>query len=559
MKKIYIVSIVFVAFSNLCFAQGTWTLKANFPGTTPDFPFTFSIGNKGYIGTGRYGGNSKEFWEFDPATNVWTQKADYGGGLRCAGTGFSIGNKGYAGIGTSTGGFFDSQKDFWEYDPATNIWTQKADFGGGKRCVATGFSIQNYGYLATGADTNVTLYNDLWQYDPVADTWTQKASLPGVARYDANGFSIGTNGYVVAGNGGGYLADLWEYNSITDTWLQKANFPGSPRWDGAAIAVCNYGYFGTGEGTTGHYNDWWQYDPAVNVWTQKAILPGQPRDEPGYFAIGNKGYVGLGSDNNFNTDFYEFTPDSACSQCTLAANFISSDTAFCDELGQCINFTDLSTCNPTSWHWLFPGAVPDTSNLQNPTNICYYTPGTYPVTLIVADSSGSDTLAVNPLIIFANLPPPPTINVIGGDTLMSSHGAAYQWYLNGSLIGGATDSFYVALQGGTYSVQVTNNLGCTSLSSGVFITGALSIQNLAQGIYLYPNPVRETLVISVLSLDWKGTFEIYNVLGERFYDGVIDGGNQKQETINCKQFPSGIYFVRLITKGESYIAKFVKE
>ena len=21
-------------------------------------------------------------------------------------------------------------KDFWEYDPATDVWTQKADFGG---------------------------------------------------------------------------------------------------------------------------------------------------------------------------------------------------------------------------------------------------------------------------------------------------------------------------------------------------------------------------------------------------------------------------------------------
>src|SRR4249919_3048148 len=56
---------------------------------------------------------------------------------------FSIGNKGYIGTG-------DSYNDFWEYDPATNVWTQKADFGGKGRDWATGFSIGNKGYIGTG-------------------------------------------------------------------------------------------------------------------------------------------------------------------------------------------------------------------------------------------------------------------------------------------------------------------------------------------------------------------------------------------------------------------------
>ena len=41
-------------------------------------------------------------------------------------------------------------KDFWEYDPATNTWTQKADFGGTTRSVAVGFSIGSKGYIGTG-------------------------------------------------------------------------------------------------------------------------------------------------------------------------------------------------------------------------------------------------------------------------------------------------------------------------------------------------------------------------------------------------------------------------
>ena len=42
------------------------------------------------------------------------------------------------------------QKDFWEYDPAANTWTQKADFGGTARDGAVGFSIGSKGYIGTG-------------------------------------------------------------------------------------------------------------------------------------------------------------------------------------------------------------------------------------------------------------------------------------------------------------------------------------------------------------------------------------------------------------------------
>ena len=126
----------------------SWTQKADFGGTGSDYAASFSIGIKGYIGTGRINGNPRrDFWEYDPATNAWTQKADFGGTERYAATGFSISSKGY--IGTGSNGISD-YKDFWEYDPSTNIWTQKADFGGPGRLGATGFSIGSKGYIGTG-------------------------------------------------------------------------------------------------------------------------------------------------------------------------------------------------------------------------------------------------------------------------------------------------------------------------------------------------------------------------------------------------------------------------
>ena len=58
----------------------------------------FSIGSKGYIGTG-YGGLRNDFWEYDPATNAWTQKADFAGVARAYGSRIFHRSKGYIGTG----------------------------------------------------------------------------------------------------------------------------------------------------------------------------------------------------------------------------------------------------------------------------------------------------------------------------------------------------------------------------------------------------------------------------------------------------------------------------
>lgn len=62
---------------------------------------------------------------------------------------------------------------------------------------------------------------------------------------------------------------------------------------------------------------------------------------------------------------------------------------------RCLNFTDQTKYEPLSWRWFFPGAVPDSSNEQNPQNICYSASGTYTVTLISSNEFTSDTIVKN--------------------------------------------------------------------------------------------------------------------------------------------------------------------
>jgi PKD repeat protein len=62
-------------------------------------------------------------------------------------------------------------------------------------------------------------------------------------------------------------------------------------------------------------------------------------------------------------------------------------------MGESVQFTDLTTNNPTTWAWIFPGGTPSNSSLQNPL-IQYEESGVYDVTLVVQNEYGSDTKVI---------------------------------------------------------------------------------------------------------------------------------------------------------------------
>ncbi len=71
------------------------------------------------------------------------------------------------------------------------------------------------------------------------------------------------------------------------------------------------------------------------------------------------------------------------------ANFSVDRNQFC--VGDSATFTNTSSLNASSYSWVFQGGTPGTSSLKNPI-VHYNTPGSYAVSLAVANSSGNDTL-----------------------------------------------------------------------------------------------------------------------------------------------------------------------
>jgi len=157
-------------------------------------------------------------------------------------------------------------------------------------------------------------------------------------------------------------------------------------------------------------------------------------------------------------------------------SFGSSDSTFC--IGSCISFNDLSTGTPSGWTWYFFGSDSLTSNLQNPSNICYNTAGSFGVALVTTNPSGSDSLFI-PNFITVNALPTITTNpdtsICIGDVvnLSATGGTSYLW--DNGLGNGATHSPSPTINT-TYTVYVTDaNLCLDSAQVDVIINSLPTI------------------------------------------------------------------------------------
>jgi PKD repeat protein len=146
-----------------------------------------------------------------------------------------------------------------------------------------------------------------------------------------------------------------------------------------------------GAGGTVSFTDLSTNIPTAWSWTFDGGTPGTSTDQNPEIIYNNVGTYtvtltasnSLGSDTETKVNYITVTVPQP-----PTADFSASSTSI--YAGDSIDFTDQSLNTPTSWDWTFEGGTPGTSTEKNPT-ITYNTPGTYTVTLTVANSVGSDT------------------------------------------------------------------------------------------------------------------------------------------------------------------------
>ena len=95
-------------------------------------------------------------------------------------------------------------------------------------------------------------------------------------------------------------------------------------------------------------------------------------------------------------------------------DFVADTTDICQ--GMSVDFTDLSTNDPTSWDWTFPGGTPSSSSVQNPQNIFYSGAGSYNVTLTVSNTLYTNSITKTEYIVVSSSAGTPGLP--NGDTLL---------------------------------------------------------------------------------------------------------------------------------------------
>ena len=246
--------------------NNVWTQKANFPSTGRSKSVGFSIGTNGYVSAGGSSPVLSDTWEYSSVSNTWTQKANIPVS-RSNHSAFVIGNYAYVGLGQqSNTGYLN---DFYRFDPVANTWTSIAAFPGAARCGASTFAINGKGYVANGFSSNdgviIIFYKDLWEYNPATNSWTQKADFGGGKRCASVGLAVNNIGFVGAGYDSTYIGvgDIWSYNPLSNAWQLRNCFDKNDRFYAVSWAIGNRGYISTGyqSSASSPIKDLWEFTP----------------------------------------------------------------------------------------------------------------------------------------------------------------------------------------------------------------------------------------------------------------------------------------------------------
>lgn len=158
---------------------------------------------------------------------------------------------------------------------------------------------------------------------------------------------------------------------------------------------------------------------------------------------------------------------------------ISGDSAVCfgPKSYQATNVID----DNVMYHWSLSGggtlSVVDSSATVN-----WNTNGTHTLSLYLSNSKGNSPTAIKTIIVNNN--PPTEIPVLNNfaRTLSTSgipSGAVCNWYKNGVLIPGVTDSIYYAADSGTYTVRFVRPCGTGPVSNSFYFPLPAQVQTIS--------------------------------------------------------------------------------
>jgi len=225
----------------------------------------------------------------------------------------------------------------------------------------------------------------------------------------------------------------------------------------------------------------------------------------------------------------------------------------------------------STFQWFMDGTT-----IPGATNDSYFASAAGSYNCIETPSAGCpDSAAVGAAITIANVPttiltPSPTANYCTGDSVEISvnaggGGGTFQWYMDGAMIPGATNTSYFASMDGVYNCVKTNTAGCSDSAA----VGTVAIDTCLATIpelddmsfVVYPNPAQNAVSIQLENINSLDIVSIELVAIDGKVIARIDAMEENEINVgmDVSTFDSGVYLIRVNTSFGRLIEELIIE
>ncbi len=225
--------------------------------------------------------------------------------------------------------------------------------------------------------------------------------------------------------------------------------------------------------------------------------------------------------------------------------------------------------NVEQWHWICPGGTPAESFEAEP-QIIYSDAGIYPITVVVSNVVGSDTLDnLLSVEILPNLINPSFSTQVIGDSIVctntTQNASSFFWTINsGDPVGIDTSpQVFEVDSSGVYTVSLTVSNSCeTSVvlnTVTVIISGEKSLEAAGWEFALSPNPNDGAFNLGVVSPEnTEARMSVLNALGQEVYVEIIQAiEGRNMFSISLGELPAGLYSLQFRAEKGSVVVRFV--
>lgn len=167
---------------------------------------------------------------------------------------------------------------------------------------------------------------------------------------------------------------------------------------------------------------------------------------------------------------------------------------------------------------------------------------------------GCDSVVVSELIAVSD--PMPAIEQVG-NALQTGMYVSYQWYLDGEPIPGADGITWEPTQNGMYTVEVSDENGCSGISDPYPVVSVGVEETVISALSVYPNPTAGFVTLQlpeVSGVDVK--IQVLDVTGRVVQSESIWFENRAELDLSGRA--TGTYLIRVMAGEDQFLTRIVK-